>query len=171
MRSGISMINDEIRAHTEAFVNDISALVRRAALEAVTAALGAKAAAPAKAPAKAPVKAAAPAKKPAAAPKKAPAAKKPAAKAAPAAKAPAAPAKKAAPAKRPVGAKRPPAEIAKLTEKLADYIKSNPGLGVEVIGKALATPTSDLTLPIKKLLGSKRIRFEGQKRATKYFPL
>ena len=93
-------------------------------------------------------------------------------KVAPKAAAPAAKpaAKKAAPAKRPLGAKRPPAELAALVEKLAAYIGSNPGQGVEMIGKALQTPTSDLTLPIKKLLSSKRIRFEGVKRATKYFP-
>jgi hypothetical protein len=96
------------------------------------------------------------------------------AKAAPAKKAAKAPAK-AAPkkpvaVKRPLGAKRPPEEIAKLTERLGSYIASNPGNGIEHIGKALNTPTSELTLPIKKLLASKKIRFEGQKRATRYYP-
>jgi hypothetical protein len=163
-------IQDEIRSKTEAFANDIAGLVRRAALEAVATALGRG---PVSAPARAarpaaPVKAPAPAPK-AARPKAAPPAKKPAAKAAPAPKA--APAKKAAAApKRPLGAKRPPAEIAKLTGRLGDYIKANPGLGMEAIGKSLATPTSELTLPIKKLLAAKKIRFEGHKRATKYFP-
>ena len=173
-------MHDEIRSQTEAFARDIAALARRLALEAVATALGASEhaapipkAAPAKpAPAKkaAPVKAA-PVKKAAApAPKPAPVAKAPA-KAAPAAKAPAAPAKKPAAVKRPLGAKRPPDEIAKLVERLGAYIQQNPGNGVEVIGKALATPTSELTLPIKKLLGAKRVRFEGLKRSTRYFPV
>jgi len=175
----MSNIQDEIRSTTEAFANDITALVRRAALEAVAAALGAaggqsKPAAPvAKAPAKAPSKPAAPAKR--AAPAPAPKAAAPAKKAAPAKAAPAKPAagpasKKLVAPKRPLGAKRPPAEIAKLTERLGEYISSNPGLGVEVIGKALSTPTSELTLPIKKLLAAKKVRFEGHKRATRYFP-
>jgi predicted transcriptional regulator len=62
-------------------------------------------------------------------------------------------------------------ELARLTEKLGDYIKSNPGLRMEAIAKALATPTRELNLPIKKLLAAKKIRSTGQKRATEYFPL
>lgn len=167
-------INDEIRAQTEAFVNDLTVLVRRAALEAVQAALGN---APTVAPVKAaPAKAAAPAKKAAPAPvaaKKAavPApAKKPAVKPAPSAKV-AASAKKPVPVKRPLGAKRPPAELAALVERLHAWIVANPGQGVELIGKALQTPTSDLSLPLKKLIAGNRIRFEGVKRATKYYPV
>jgi hypothetical protein len=165
-------IQDEIHSKTEAFANDIAGLVRRAALEAVATVLGrGPAAAPAKAARpSAPAKVAAPAAKAARPKAAAPVAKKAPAKAAPAPKAAAAPAKKAAAPKRPLGAKRPPAEIAKLTGRLGDYIKSNPGLGMEAIGKALSTPTSELTLPIKKLLAGKKIRFEGHKRATKYFP-
>lgn len=175
----MSTANDEIRARTEAFTADLAELIRRAALEAVEQALGAAQAA-------VPSKLAAPAKKAAPA-KTAPAKKnaaKPAAKAAPAAKTALAPktaakaattpkttAKKAVAVKRPLGAKRPPAELAALVEKLAGYIQANAGKGVEVIGKALATPTSELALPIKKLIAAKRIRFEGHKRATRYFPV
>jgi len=61
--------------------------------------------------------------------------------------------------------------IVALTEKLWDYIKANPGLGIEAIGKALATPTSELTLPVRKLLAANRIRFEGERRGTKYSPM
>ena len=106
-----------------------------------------------------------------------PAAKAPAAEPAPAAKAAskAAPApkapvsKQAAAPKRVSGEKRPPAELAKLTEKLGEYIKAHPGLRIEPIGKALSTPTKELNLPIKKLLAAKTIRSVGQKRATEYF--
>jgi hypothetical protein len=76
--------------------------------------------------------------------------------------------RKAAP-KRAPGEKRPPAELAKLTDRLADYIKANPGHRMEAIGKALGMPTRELNLPIKKLLAAKRIRSEGRKRATEYF--
>ena len=68
-------------------------------------------------------------------------------------------------------AKRPPEEIAALTEKLWDYIKANPGLEIEAIGKALATPTSELTLPVRKLLASNRISCEGERRGTRYSPM
>jgi hypothetical protein len=70
----------------------------------------------------------------------------------------------------PLGAKRPPGELVKLTERLGGYIKENPGRGIEAIGSALVMPTSELSLPIKKLLAAQKIRCVGAKRATKYFP-
>jgi hypothetical protein len=147
-------INDDIRSQTESFVADVTALISRSALDAVRSALtgsrGATATVKAFALAKkaAPAKAAAPVKK--------------------AGKTVAAP--KAA-AKRPLGAKRSPDELDALVEKLAGYIQSNPGQRAEAISKALSLPPSEMKLPIKKLLGSNRIRSEGQKRATQYFPV
>ena len=41
---------------------------------------------------------------------------------------------------------------------------------MEALGKALGVATKDLTIPVKKLLASKRIRTHGEKRATEYFP-
>jgi hypothetical protein len=164
----MSNLNEEIRSKTEAFANELAALVRRAALEAVSEVLSGPAAAPAP-------KAAAAPKRPAPV-KAAPAAKRapaPARRPAPApAKAPSKAPSKAAPVKpkRPLGAKRPPAELAALVEKLASYIHNNPGRGMEAISKDLGTTTSELTLPVKKLIASKRVRFEGVKRATKYYP-
>jgi hypothetical protein len=157
---------NEIRALTEAFTASLASLIRDAALDAVRTALGSGAAAAA-------IKSAAPAraaarKKPAAIAKKAAPAPKKQAKAAPVKKGAAG--KKPAAPKRAPGAKRPPAELAALVEKLGSYIKGNPGQGIEAIGKALSTATSELTLPIKKLLAAKRIRAEGHKRATRYFP-
>ena len=179
----MSNIDDEIRAQIEAFAANLTAMVRRAALEAVTSAIGgAPAAAPArvatkrgrgrpkKAAAAAPAEAAAAPVKAAAIAKaaKAPAAAAKPAKAAPAPKAPVS--KRAAAPKRASGEKRPPAELAKLVEKLHDFIKGHPGQRMEAIGKALGTPTKDLILPVKKLLAAKKIRVKGQKRATEYFP-
>ena len=73
-------------------------------------------------------------------------------------------------APRAPGAKRPPGELVKLTEKLGAYIQANPGARMEAIAKALSTPTRDLNLPVKKLLAAKKIRVQGHKRATEYFP-
>ncbi len=178
IQSGMSNIDDEIRAKTDAFVADLIVLIRRAALESVSAALGSgwggsgwggsgpvaasvegavkrgrgrpKKIASAAPIAKAPTKAAPPAK-PAPSPKGKPAPRKTVA------------------ANRPLGAKRPPAELARLTERLGEYIKSHPGLRIEPIGVALGEPTKDLSLPIKKLLAAKKIRSVGHKRATEYF--
>lgn len=70
---------------------------------------------------------------------------------------------------RAAGQKRDPEELAKLVEGLAEYITKNPGQNIEAIGKGMSQPTKDLTLPVAKLLASKRISRKGQKRATKYF--
>jgi len=65
----------------------------------------------------------------------------------------------------------PPTELTKLVEHLSEYITSHPGQRMEPIGKALGTPTKNLTLPVKKLLKTKKIQVQqGEKRATDYFP-
>lgn len=161
-------IDEEIRSKTQAFVSNLTDLIKRAALESVSTALGST-----RVPIPpAPVKVAArrgpgrPKKVVASAAKAlAPAAKS--VKAAPASKA--APFKKAPP-KRPFGAKRPPDELAKLTETLGEYVKAHPGLRIEPISRALGAPTKELNLPIKKLIAANKIRSEGHKRATEYFP-
>ncbi len=73
-------------------------------------------------------------------------------------------------ASREKGAKRAPQEIERLTGKLADYIKSNPGQRIEQIAKGMGTSTKELNLPVKKLVATKAIKTRGQKRATQYFP-
>jgi DNA-binding NtrC family response regulator len=158
----MSDAKNEIKVRVEAFVDELSALVRRAALEAVEQALGTKggaaaaAAAPARKPGR-PRKTAAPA--PAAEEKKAPG--RPRGR----------PAKAAAAApKRRAGEKRSPQLLAQVTEQVYNHVKSNPNQGVEQIAKALGTSTKELTLPIRKLLSDKKITSKGQKRATRYFP-
>jgi len=181
----MSNIDDEIRSKTEAFVASLADVIRQAALEAVSEVLGRGSvssvsthAAPASVQAKrgrpkkviAPAAKAAPVSRPSAKSAAPAASVKPTAaiKAAPAAKGPVS--KKAPAAKRAPGEKRPPAELVKLTERLGEYIKAHPGQRIETIGKALSAPTKDLSLPIKKLLSGKKIRSEGLKRATEYFP-
>ena len=72
------------------------------------------------------------------------------------------------PSPRKPGAKRTPESIVALTEQLYAFIASNPGLRIEPIGRALNTPTKDLTLPIKKLLKHGRITSKGHRRSTTY---
>lgn len=72
--------------------------------------------------------------------------------------------------RRPHGRKRPAAAIAALTEELDRFIRNNPGLRVEQIGKALGITTRELELPIKRLHSARRIRVKGHKRATRYHP-
>jgi hypothetical protein len=67
------------------------------------------------------------------------------------------------------GAKRPPDEIERLTGRLLDYIKGNPGQRIEQIADGMGTSTKELNLPAKKLLANKQLKTKGQKRATQYF--
>ncbi len=92
-----------------------------------------------------------------------------------------APAKSPAPAKNlskladPVapkksGAKRSPEAMANLLERLVVYITATPGQGAEAIGRALNLSTGEMSLPIRKLVASGKVRAEGVKRATRYYP-
>jgi len=68
------------------------------------------------------------------------------------------------------GAKRTQEDLDALSNQLASFVKSNPGLRVEQINKQLGTSTKDLALPIRKLLADSVITSKGQKRSTTYFP-
>jgi len=145
----MSNIENELQSRVDSFVHELSALIRRQALAAVEEVLKKGEGGGAVKKAGRPAKAEEPKGKAKAAPK--------AAKAAPS-------------AKRKPGEKRTPAALAQITEQVYNYIKSNPGQGVEQIAKALQTSTKELTLPIRKLLGEKKVGSKGQKRATRYFP-
>ena len=67
------------------------------------------------------------------------------------------------------GAKRTADELATMADAFLAYIGENPGQRMEVIARQLGYDTQELTLPVKKLLSSGRLRVEGQKRATSYF--
>ena len=69
------------------------------------------------------------------------------------------------------GGKRSSEEIDKMAEFFYVYVTQKPGQRMEQISKALGYQTSELNLPVKKLLSSGKIRIEGQKRATQYYPV
>jgi DNA-binding NtrC family response regulator len=152
----MSNVESELKHRVDAFVNELSDLVRQAALEAVASALKKG-------------ETHAPARRPGRPPKaETHEVKVPAKRGRPAKSA--APSTPVASHKRKAGEKRSPQLLAQVTEQVYNHIKSNPGQGVEQIAKALATSTKELTLPIRKLLGEKKITSKGQKRATRYFP-
>ena len=73
------------------------------------------------------------------------------------------------PAGRRKGEKRAPEQLAALVDKLFSLIKSKPGQRIEEIAGAMGISTKELTLPAKKLIAEKRVSTKGQKRATRYF--
>jgi hypothetical protein len=68
------------------------------------------------------------------------------------------------------GAKRTPEDLAALSDRVASFVKTNPGLRIEQINKQLDTTTKDLALPIRKLISDGVITAKGKKRSTTYFP-
>jgi hypothetical protein len=72
--------------------------------------------------------------------------------------------------RRAPGEKRSPGELAKIQDKVLAFVASSPGLRIEQINAALGTSTTDLALPLRKLVADGAIKTEGQRRATKYFP-
>jgi len=166
----MSNVEDQIRSRVEAFAAELAALVRRAAFDAVQASLAASEdASHGKAAPR-------PCGRPGRPSARSAAAERPAARReAPRSAASTPSARRGAPSKaggvvRRPGEKRDPRELARLVDRLADFVKTNPGQRIEQINRALGVPTKDLTLPIKKLLVSNRITSKGEKRATSYWP-
>jgi hypothetical protein len=68
------------------------------------------------------------------------------------------------------GGKRTAAEIAQMADAFLAHVTANPGQRMEQIAKAFGVATPELALPVRKLLADGKIRVQGQKRATEYFP-
>jgi hypothetical protein len=68
------------------------------------------------------------------------------------------------------GGKRTGDEIAQMAGAFLSHVIANPGQRMEHIARELGLPTPELTLPVKKLLADGKLRIEGQKRATQYYP-
>jgi hypothetical protein len=130
----------ELRARIDAFVSEISSLVRISALEAVQEALGSSLGAASSARAGAPAK-----------------------------RGPGRPPKAAGAVARRKGGKRKPEDVLETASAVLSYIKANPGQRLEEIGKGVGSPTKELKLPIQKLFEQKAISTKGVKRGTKYF--
>jgi hypothetical protein len=60
-------------------------------------------------------------------------------------------------------------DVEEVAEQIHGYVLAHPGSRLEEIGRGLGTDTAGLKLPVKELMGSGRLRTEGQKRGTKYF--
>jgi hypothetical protein len=67
------------------------------------------------------------------------------------------------------GGKRSSEDVAAMAEKIAAFVRSNPGSRLEAIASGLRTPSKELKLPVIKLLSSKTLTKKGQKRGTMYF--
>ena len=133
-------LDQEIQSRISSFLDELSTLVKRQALEAVHAALG-QAAGPARRGPGRPCKVSMrPGRKPRMMAKRG--------------------------GKR---VRRSPEDLAKLQASLLSQIRSKKGQRLEEIGKALKTDTSVLKRPIAMLLAAKKVRTEGKKRGTKYF--
>jgi hypothetical protein len=68
------------------------------------------------------------------------------------------------------GGKRTADEIAQMADTFLAHVTANPGQRMEQIAKAFGVATPELALPVRKLLADGKIRVQGQKRATEYFP-
>jgi hypothetical protein len=66
--------------------------------------------------------------------------------------------------------KRSREDLEALAKQFSSFVSANPGLRIEQINKELGTTTSDLALPIRKLIAGRLIATKGEKRATTYFP-
>lgn len=66
--------------------------------------------------------------------------------------------------------RRTEAEVEAASQEIYDYVAANPGQGAEQIRAALGVSSKDLKTPVTKLLEAGRVRTEGQRRGTKYFP-
>ena len=147
-------LQHQISDRVNAFINEVTQLARKVAMETLASALGGSEPA---------------AKSSVAAPRKAVPAAAPAAVAAVPAATRDAPAAGRRRGRK--GQKRDPREIAKVQSDLAAYIAAHAGQRIEQIKAVFGVETKDLVLPIKKLVEAGTIRSEGTRRATKYFPV
>jgi hypothetical protein len=129
-------LDTEIRSKIDAFLEELSALVKKTALDSVHAALG-NGAAPARRRLRRPgmkVRVGRPAK-----------------------------------SATSRGGTRSTEEVGAMAERIAAFVRSNPGARLETIAAGLGTPSKVLKLPVIKLLGTKTLRKTGEKRGTQYF--
>jgi hypothetical protein len=64
--------------------------------------------------------------------------------------------------------KRTEGQLETQSEKLFDYIKSNPGERMETISDALGQPSTLLAPLVRRLIADKRVKAKGKARGTTY---
>jgi hypothetical protein len=128
-----STLDTDLRSRIDSFLNELSALVKKTALDSVHAALG---------------NGVAPTRRRPGRPRGTATAKRPAATA---------------------DGKRTPEQVQADAERIASYVRANPGSRLEQIAAGLGTGSQELKLPVIKLLAARTLRKTGQKRGTQYF--
>jgi hypothetical protein len=128
-----STLDSDLRSKIDSFLGELSALVKKSALDAVHAALG---------------DGVAPARRGPGRPRGTTKAARPTATA---------------------DGKRTPEQVQADAERIASYVRANPGSRLEQIAAGLGTGSQELKLPVIKLLASRTLRKTGQKRGTQYF--
>lgn len=148
----MSSVNDEIRACVNAFVGELTDLVRQATMaELVDALENAEGSSPARRTSAAKGNVSARADRNVAVRKPGRSAEAPIS------------ASKAGP-------HRGPALLAHLMQQVHSHIKGNPGQAISSIATSLHASKQDVQLPIRKLMAEKKITSTGTKRGTRYFP-
>ena len=143
-----STIHSDIRARIDLFLEQLSTLVRRAALDSVRSALGDEAA---------------PAKRGPGRPRLG---RPPMSTVGSTGNSTDSTGKSS---RKSAGGKRSTEEVDQTAERIRAFVNSNPGLGLEAIAKGIGTSTKELKLPVIKLLSTRALSKKGQKRGTKYF--
>jgi hypothetical protein len=133
-------LDSEIQSRIQSFLDELSQLVKRQALEAVHLALGGSAAPARRGPGRPRKVSMRPGRKPRMIAKRG--------------------------GKR---VRRSPEDLAKLQATVLAAVKAKQGQRLEEIGKALKTDTSGLKRPVALLVASKKLKTTGKKRGTKYF--
>ncbi|MDX2052453.1 MAG: hypothetical protein SFV15_08690 [Polyangiaceae bacterium] len=65
--------------------------------------------------------------------------------------------------------KRSADELENMSAQLLSYVTANPGQRIEAIAAGMNVSTKELNLPAKRLLAKKQLKTRGHKRATEYF--
>ena len=68
------------------------------------------------------------------------------------------------------GGRRSAEEIEGLRRRLLAHVTAHPGQRIEEIKVAIDATTSQLAVPLQKLIFADLVRSEGERRATRYFP-
>jgi hypothetical protein len=137
-------LDQDIQSRIQSFLAELSALVKRQALEAVHEALSTGGA-------------------------MAPARRGPGRPRGSGKRGPGRPRKAGRPARAGKRAKRSSEAVEAMAARVLAQVRSKQGQRLEEIGRAMKMPTKGLKLPIQKLLGSKKVKTKGRKRGTQYF--